>query len=238
MGAVVKEVVAELMSEVAEGRGRQRDGQFRSSKRQSAINAAIIMVDGAHATCTNGQITGMLLMDIKAAFPSMAKGMLLDTMKVKQMDGGHIRWMKRFLSERTKEMIIECRAMEIHPVEAGVPLCAPVSPILFAIYIPGVITEVEQYISAEGLSFVDNLGWVGIGSDVNPVVTRLESCTAKSIEWTSRRGLQFDMAIMEAALFTCTLCHKKHLRPKLAAQIQIQNGFIPLTPQATRLLCV
>jgi hypothetical protein len=75
----------------------------------------------------------MLLLDIKAAFPSLAKGRLVNLIKVRQKDGDHIRWTESVLSERTVEMIIEGNSMERHPVEAGVPLGSPLSPILFAI---------------------------------------------------------------------------------------------------------
>ena len=95
-------------------------------------------------------------MDIKAAFPSMAKGKLVNLMKVRQMDGDLIRWMESFLSERTADMIIVGNAMERHPVEAGVLQGSPVSPILFAIYTAGLIKWVEEYVSAEGPSFVDD----------------------------------------------------------------------------------
>jgi len=64
MGKVVEKVVAELLSEEAERRGLLSDGQFASRKGRSAIDAAAIMVDRAHAAWTNGQITGVLLMDI------------------------------------------------------------------------------------------------------------------------------------------------------------------------------
>jgi len=144
------------------------------------------MVDRAHAAWTNGHITGVLLMDIKAAFPSVAKGRLVNLMKVRQMDGDLIRWTESFLSERTVEMVIEGNATERHPVEAGVPQGSPVLPILFAIYTSGPIKWVEEYVSAKGLSFVDDLGWVATGSDVNQVVTILERCAAKSIEWATR----------------------------------------------------
>jgi len=45
------------------------------------------MVDRAHAAWKGGHIAGVLLMDIKAAFPSVAKGRLVNLMKVRQMDG-------------------------------------------------------------------------------------------------------------------------------------------------------
>ena len=73
MGNGVEKVVAELLSEDCERRGLLRESQFRSTKRWSAIIAVAIMVYRAHATWTNGQITGMLLMGIKAAFPAMGK---------------------------------------------------------------------------------------------------------------------------------------------------------------------
>jgi len=76
------------------------------------------------------------------------------------MVGDLIRWTKSFLSARTVEMIIEGNATERHPVEAGVPQGSPLSPILFAIYTSGLITWFEEYISAEWLSFLDDLGWV------------------------------------------------------------------------------
>ena len=90
MGKVVEKVVAELLSAEAERRGLLSDGQFGRRKRQSAIDAAAIIVDRAHAACTNSQITGMLLTDIKAAFPCVAKRRLVNLMKVRLMDGALI----------------------------------------------------------------------------------------------------------------------------------------------------
>jgi len=92
------------------------------------------MVDRAHAAWNGGHLAGVLLMDIKAAFPSVATGRLVNLMMVRQMDGDLIRWTESVLWDRTVEMIIEGNAMERHPVEAAVLQGSPVSPILFGIY--------------------------------------------------------------------------------------------------------
>jgi hypothetical protein len=78
------------------------------------------LVDRLHALWTNWHIRGVLLIDIKAAIPSMAKGRQVNLMKVRQREGGLMLWMERFLSDRTVEMIIEGNAMERHQVKAGV----------------------------------------------------------------------------------------------------------------------
>jgi len=191
------------------------------------------MVDRAHATWKEDNITGVLLMDIKAAFPSVARGRLSHAMKARKIDGDLIRWTESFLSERTVEMVIEGNVLKSHPVEAGVPQGSPVSPILFAIHTAGLIKWVEERVKAEGLSFVDDLGWVATGKGVNQVVERLEAREAESIEWAKRRDLQFDTAKTEAALFTRRRGHKKHLQPKLTAKLKVGNGFVRFNKEAT-----
>jgi hypothetical protein len=132
----------------------------------------------------NRQITGVLLMDIKAAFPSLAKGRLVNFMMVRQMVGDLIEWTESVLSERTVQVKIEGNAMERNQVEVGVLYRSPASLILFAIHNSGLIKSVEEYVSAaHGPSSVDDLSWVATGRNANQVVTILERCAVKSIEW-------------------------------------------------------
>jgi len=48
------------------------------------------MIDRAQAAWTDGHITGLLFMDIMAAFPSVAKGRLVNLLKVRELDGNLI----------------------------------------------------------------------------------------------------------------------------------------------------
>ena len=87
MGKVVEKVVAELVSDEAERRALLRDSPFGSRKKWLAIDGAAIMVDRAHATWKQDNITGVLLRDIKAAFPSRASVRLIPAMTAKTIDG-------------------------------------------------------------------------------------------------------------------------------------------------------
>jgi hypothetical protein len=91
-GKVVENVALEMLSEETERWQLLSDGQFASSTGRSPIDAAAMMVDRDHAVWENGHLTGVLHMDIKAAFPSVAQGRLLNLIKVRQMDGDLVRW--------------------------------------------------------------------------------------------------------------------------------------------------
>jgi len=43
------------------------------------------------------------------------------------------------------------------------------------------------------------MGWEASGNNVNQVVEKLEACEVPSIEWASRRDLQFNNGMMEVA---------------------------------------
>jgi hypothetical protein len=143
MRKVFEKFVAELLSDKAERRALLSDGQFASREKRLPIDAAAIMVDRAHASWKEDNIMGVLLMDIKVEFPSIARGRLIHAMKAKNIDGDLIRWTKSVLSERTVEMVIEGNVLQSHPVEAGVLQGSPVSLILFAIHTTSLIKWVE-----------------------------------------------------------------------------------------------
>jgi hypothetical protein len=52
-----------------------------------AIDAAAIRVDSGYAAWKEDNITGVLRMDVMAAFPSVARWRLIHPMNVKQIDG-------------------------------------------------------------------------------------------------------------------------------------------------------
>jgi len=83
-------------------------------------------------------------MDMKAAFPTVARGTLIHAMKAHKIDGDLIRWAKIFLSERTGEMVIKGNLCESHPVEAAVPQGSTISLILLAIHTTGLIGWMEE----------------------------------------------------------------------------------------------
>lgn len=76
------------------------------------------------------------------------------------------------------------------------------------------------------------------GCNINHVVSIVERCAEKSIKWANGEGLQVDTAKTEAALVTRRQGHRKHLRPKVTAEIRVGSATIQSNTQATRRLGV
>jgi len=141
------------------------------------------MVDGAHSAWKEDNITGVHLMHMKAAFQTVVRGRLIHAMKGKRIDGDLIGWTESWLLDRTVDMVLEGNVLQSHPLEAAVPQGSPMSLILFAIHTAGLITWVaESLLSVEGLSSVDDPGWVATRKDMNQLVKEMEAFTGESIE--------------------------------------------------------
>jgi len=84
---VVEKAAVELLTDKTETWGLLSDRQFVCRKAHSGIDPAAIIVDRAHAAWANGHITGVRLLHIKAAFPTMANGRLVSLTNARQMDG-------------------------------------------------------------------------------------------------------------------------------------------------------
>jgi hypothetical protein len=77
---------------------------------------------------------------------------------------------------------------------------------------------------------------VATANKVNHVVTILEICATNSMEWVSRRGLQFANAKTEAVLFKSRSGHRKLLRQKLTAKTRVGNGSVLFNASPTHCL--
>jgi hypothetical protein len=65
-------------------------------------------------------------------------------------------------------MVIEGNVIQRHLVDVDIPHGSPVTIIVIAMNMSGLITSVEQRISGvKGIAIVDNVGWVSTESNIN-----------------------------------------------------------------------
>ena len=81
-----------------------------------------------------GRITGTLLMDVAAAFPSVARGCLLRKMRNMGLEENLVEWMDSFMSDSRVIMSIDGQDDGPREVTTGLPQGSPILPVLSATY--------------------------------------------------------------------------------------------------------
>ena len=177
-------------------------------------------------------------MDVKGAFPHVAKGNLIKRMEEMGFEADLVRWAESFMEERKVIMSMDAKEGDSMDVETGVPQGSPVSPQLFVIYLSGLfgrVEEKEKECKSEGISFVDDVAWVVEGEDVGECTQQLERCAKEAQIWAKENACQFDIEKTEAILFTRK---RGNNEPKMKAKIRIGSHEVQYNKEATRWLGV
>jgi hypothetical protein len=80
-------MVADGISAQLEANGGLHRGQFGGRKQRSAVDAVAYVMNRTHIAWNNGQIAGLLLMEVKGAFDHVNHRRLLTTMVAMKLDG-------------------------------------------------------------------------------------------------------------------------------------------------------
>ena len=143
------------------------------------------------------------MIDVAAAFLSVARGYLSKGMRRAGIDEGLVRWTDSFMRDRQVIMSVDGQDGEPMEVTTGLPRGSPISPALFAIYIADIHEAVEDQVEDSwGISYVDDVTWVVEGTDVEDVVSKLERCAQASLEWADNNAVRFEESKTEAILFS------------------------------------
>ena len=233
LGKVVERVATEVLSQHCEGGDTLHDGQFGARRRRSAVEAVGRLIGWVEDGWKRKEITGALCMDVRAAFPSVARGCLLRRMREMEVDEELVRWTDSFMSDRRVRMVVDGGEGQEIGVITGLPQGSSVSPLLFNIYISGVHEAGEGGGSVRSLSFVDDVTWVAQGRSVQEVRAKLEAAARRAIGWGGTNGVSFEAGKTEAILFSR---NRRHWRDRGHERIRIGDHRIPFNARATRWL--
>ena len=106
------------------------------------MDAVGVTIAQAQEAWRRGCIVGALLMDVAAAFPSVARGCLLKMRKAGD-DECLVRWTDSFMRNRRFIMSVDGQDSKAVSVTNGLPQGSPISPALFAIYSADIHEAVE-----------------------------------------------------------------------------------------------
>lgn len=132
------------------------------------------------------------------------------------------------------QLVIDGHDNKEKEIETGIPQGFLVLPIIFLIYISDIFKKVlETNPMVISLSFVDNLGFITLGSFVKEIVKTFEKVAQVVLEWEILNSVTYNMAKTKPVLFSKS--HQQCLNKQLQeAKIKVGNNNIPLNNDVTR----
>ena len=125
-------------------------------KNRSTLTAVLQMFDRWVRGASEGKVSGVVLLDLSAAFDLVNPQILLRKLEVYGLDAGFLEWVKSYLSERKQAVWIDHILSDWLDVNVGVPQGSILGPLLFIIFandLPHSLTcHLDQYADDSTLS--------------------------------------------------------------------------------------
>jgi hypothetical protein len=141
----------------------------------SAIDAVGRMIQRVEEVWMGRTSAVALLLDMKGAFTSIAKGNLNRRIEEMGFEADVCQWVQSFMSNTRAILRMDGREEKVMDSTTRVHQESPVSPIVFAIYISELFGKVEERVKdAVVLSFVDDVACVVEGENDTWCVQKLQ----------------------------------------------------------------
>ena len=100
----------------------------------STTTAMIQMYDNWVQAVDKGDLVGVCMLDMSAAFDVVEHSILLEKLKLYGFDAGALKWMKNYLSGRTQAVYVDGALSSFLDVNIGVPQGSILGPLCYILY--------------------------------------------------------------------------------------------------------
>ncbi len=185
---------------------------FQSAYRpyHSTETAVLKVLDDILTAIDNGDLAGLALLDLSAAFDTVDHDVLLRRLQISYGIGGAVLdWFRSYLADRRQYVRLRTGRSSTSSVSCGVPQGSVLGPILFILYTADLVQLVEHH----GLNvhlYADDTQIYGCSSpsSVDLLQFRMSACIDDVVDWMSSNRLQMNATKTE--VLWCSSARRQH----------------------------
>ena len=194
LAKVVEKVLANRIAIAAEEHGLLPWNQMGARKDRSTLSAISLLTTcvesawKAHPGC----VVSMLSLDIAGAFDNVPHAKLLWILEKKGFPTWLVNTIASFLYERRTRIAYAGYESDWIHTNTGIPQGSPLSPILFLIYISGLLEKLQTPDNDTlGFGFVDDTNIIAWGVSAEDNCRRLNAAHSQCEDWAEEHGAKF-----------------------------------------------
>lgn len=156
LSKALESLVAQRISYLAETHGLLPDNHFGARKRRSSIDALLVLQEKIFQAWRDKKVLSLVTFDVKGAFNGVARDVLLERLRRRQIPEALVKWIDDFMKNRQATITVNgssTRQAALH--NAGLPQGSPLSPILYIFFNADLVASVINK-SKGTIIFVDD----------------------------------------------------------------------------------
>ncbi len=198
--------------------------QFQSGFRSSfsTDTCLIHLTDYIKKEMDNGNITGMVLLDLQKAFDTVDHDIMCNKLSAIGSNDKTVSWFKSYLTGRSQMVRVNNVDSSDREITCGVPQGSILGPLLFLIY----VNDMEMAVKCKLLLYADDSALLVSGKEIDVIQKELSNNLQSVHHWLVDNKLSLHLGKTEAILFGS----KRKIKN---AKIEVTCNSIPIKQQAS-----
>jgi len=199
MAKILSSCVADDITYIAEQFNLLLATHFRGRPGRSTTDSLHLLVKFiTDAWASKESYVSLLLLDVKAAFPSVTISRLMHNLKKARIPHEYVRWYQERLTNRTTTLSFDNFTSDPFNVQEGVNQGCPLSPLAFIFYNSDLlrIPSPNPRQGEPGLGFIDNITFAARAKsfeEANRKLTNIMERPNGALSWSEAHRAEFEL---------------------------------------------